>query len=77
MRMSYKHVLVATVEAAEAIFVTPTNIVDYVNHYRDNDNDAMSTFLEALQRSYQHVSFPPSVTAQNSCMYIYTPTTSR
>jgi hypothetical protein len=73
MRMSYKHVLVATVEAAEAIFVAPTNIVDYVNHYRDNGNDAMSTFLEALAKKLPTCKFSP-VGNGTEQLHVYLPT---
>jgi len=71
--MSYKHVLVATVEAAEAIFVAPTNIVDYVNYYRDNGNDAMSTFLEALAKKLPTCKFSP-VGNSTEQLHVYLPT---
>tara|TARA_R110000868_G_scaffold386146_1_gene654338 strand:- start:1011 stop:1901 length:891 start_codon:yes stop_codon:yes gene_type:complete len=71
--MSYKHVLVATVEAVEAGSVAPTNINDYIAHHKREGESVFATFLEALAKKLPTCKFSP-VGNSTEQLYVYLPT---
>jgi hypothetical protein len=71
--MSYKHVLVATVEAVEAGSVAPTNINDYIAHHKREGESVFATFLEALAKKLPTCKFSP-VGNSTEQLHVYLPT---